>query len=50
MVTRAGEAAIEALIGPRDVWEKYEVIVRAIEHINSVTIEELTITFDSELS
>lgn len=50
MVTRAGEAAIETLIGPRDVWEKHEIIVRSIEHINSVTIEELAISFDDELS
>lgn len=40
MITRAGELAIETLIGPRDVWEEHEVIVLSVEHVGSVSVEE----------
>lgn len=40
MVARAGALAVESIIGPRDVWEKYEVIVLTVEYVGSVTVEE----------
>lgn len=50
IATRAGELAIEQLIGPRDTWEKYEVVVRSIEHVEPVTVEEACVYSDGELS
>lgn len=37
---RAANLACEAVIGGREHWPPYEVVVLAVEHVGSVTIEQ----------
>lgn len=37
---RAADLACGAVVGGRDHWETYEVVVLGVEHIGSVTVEQ----------